>query len=115
MGVAFHPASVRILVAPEATVMLPVRSQERGKPEKLHYPRTHLGRPVGIATPNLNHAPTFLALESGAMEHPEPFRDVANLAVAFMEETLREAETFARPPAGPESDREVDGRGQAAP
>lgn len=93
MGVAFHPDSIRLLVVPEATVMLPVRSRpERGRPGKLHYPRAHLGRPVNIATPNLNHAPTFLALEAGAMEHPEPFRDVANLAVAYMEKTLREAE-----------------------
>ncbi len=90
MGVSFGPDGVRHLVAPEATLMVPV--YDRGK--RYDPPESHLGQPLNIGRPNLNHMPTFMALDAGTMERPEPFRDMAALTIAYLAKVLDEAETF---------------------
>lgn len=90
VGFSIGPHSVRPLMLPESTCMVPV--YDRGV--RYNPSTSHLGQPLNVGRPNLGHLPTFVALETGAMEWPEPFRDMAALTIAYLARVLDEAEAF---------------------
>lgn len=93
-GFVLGPFGIDRLVEPEATLMVAV--YDRGVP--YNPPTTHLGQPLNIERPNMNDVSTFMALKSGTMQRPEPFRVVSALAIDYMAKILEEAESFVAAP-----------------